>query len=80
MKADKRRSEHQFKVGDWVYLKIQAYRQNSVVNRNNLKLTAKYFGPFEILSKVGLDSYKLMLLNSAKNTLSVPCLSIKTTC
>lgn len=32
--VDRKRSERSFGVGDWVYLKLQPYRQMSVVNRS----------------------------------------------
>ncbi|KAJ3690878.1 hypothetical protein LUZ61_020042 [Rhynchospora tenuis] len=59
--ADENRSEREFKSGDWVYLKIQPYRQISVQGRGNSKLLPKYCGPFEILEKVGTVAYKLNL-------------------
>jgi hypothetical protein len=59
--ADKHRSERTFEVGESVYLKLQPYIQTSVSNRSNNKLSFKFFGPYEILQKVGSVTYKLKL-------------------
>ena len=64
--ADRYRSERHFEVGELVYVKLQPYRQKSVVNRTCLKLSAKYFGPYKILAKVGSVAYKLALPEGAK--------------
>jgi hypothetical protein len=63
--GDKHRSERVFSVGDWVYLKLQLYAQSSVMPRVNQKLRCKYFGPFEVLEKVGADAYHLKPLDSS---------------
>ncbi|WOH15055.1 hypothetical protein DCAR_0934588 [Daucus carota subsp. sativus] len=64
--ADKHRSERCFEVGDWVYLKLQPYKQGSVVSRPHQKLATKYFGPYPVLKKVGSVAYTLQLPTSSR--------------
>ena len=64
--ADKNRQERQFQVGDWVYVKLQPYVQQSVQCRANQKLSFKYFGPYLILQKIGQVAYKLQLPASSQ--------------
>ena len=59
--ADKHRSERSFEVGMKVYLKLQPYRQASVRQGVHHKFSAKYYGPFIIIAKVGQVAYKLQL-------------------
>jgi hypothetical protein len=66
IQADRLRSEKEYSVGDKVYLKLQPYAQSSVVNRPCPKLAFKFFGPYEILERVGSMAYRLALpTNSA---------------
>jgi hypothetical protein len=64
--ADKHRQEREFTVGDWVYLKLQSYVQQSLMKRSNHKLAYKYYGPYLITQKVGKAAYKLQLPESAQ--------------
>ncbi|PHU01203.1 hypothetical protein BC332_30990 [Capsicum chinense] len=59
--ADKHRTDRELAVGDLVYLKLQPYSQASVVVRQNLKLSAKCYGPYKILKKIGTIAYQLAL-------------------
>ncbi|XP_026452110.1 uncharacterized protein LOC113352515 [Papaver somniferum] len=64
--ADKSRVDRVFAVGDMVYLKLQPYRQASVSLRNFFKLSAKFFGPFPVVQKIGSVAYKLHLPSYAR--------------
>lgn len=63
--ADKGRTERQFSVGDWVYVKLQPYVQSSLAARAHQKLSFKFFGPYKIISKINMVAYKLELPPSA---------------
>lgn len=64
--ADRRRKEKEFKVGEWVFLKLRPHRQQTVARRINQKLAPRYYGPFPIVSRVGRVSYNLKFPASTK--------------
>jgi hypothetical protein len=59
--ADKWRSDRDFEIGDWVFLKAQPHAQFSLTGRTNHKLVFRYFCPFQTLAKVGKVAYRLQL-------------------
>jgi hypothetical protein len=63
--ADGHRSEHQFQVDDWVFLKLQPYVQSSIADRHSQKLAFKFFGPYKVLERVGSVADRLELPPSA---------------
>ncbi|XP_075099353.1 uncharacterized protein LOC142176168 [Nicotiana tabacum] len=64
--ADKHRTDREFSVGDWVYLKLQPYRQSSIAIRKSLKLSTKFYGPYQVFKRIGNANYELQLPPSAK--------------
>jgi len=64
--ADIKRTERSFDVGDLVYLRLQPYKQQSVVQRRNLKLSPRFYGPYQVLEKIGTVAYRLELPPAAK--------------
>ena len=64
--ADKHRSDRQFQIGDFVYVKLHPYRQVSVSHRVNAKLAPKFYGPFKVLDRIGAVAYRLDLLAGSR--------------
>lgn len=64
--ANKGRIVKQFNVHSWVYLKLHPYRQITMRQQACNKLAPKYYGPFQIVQKIGEVAYKLDLLVEAK--------------
>lgn len=64
--ANRRRRELEFDVGDRVFLKVRPYRQTSIASQTHHKLSAKFYGPFEIEQRVGPSAYRLKLPISSR--------------
>lgn len=63
--ADSKRSERQFQVNDWVFLKLQPSVQSSIDDSSSQKFAFKFFGPYKVLSRVGQVTYRLELPTSS---------------
>ncbi|MCO5578979.1 hypothetical protein L7F22_032830 [Adiantum nelumboides] len=70
--ADKHRKSLQFKDGDWVLLRFMKARLKTTTGKNwkgeptghqkyYMKLAKRYYGPFQILSRINETAYKLKL-------------------
>ena len=55
-----------YDVGEWVYLKIQPYDQQFLTKKRCENLSPKFFGPYQILGRVGEVGYRLDLPITAK--------------
>lgn len=64
--VDKKRCEVSFTEGQWGFVKLQPYGQLYVVLHMHQKLSMCYFGPFQILQKIGTVAYMLSLPPEAK--------------
>jgi len=63
--ADKHQLDKQFPIGSWVFIKLQPYRQTSLRSTQH-KLSKRYFGPFQIVEKIGPVAYRLLLPQEAQ--------------
>jgi len=63
---DKDHKEREFSEVEWVYLKLQGYRQNSVQRRQHPKLAPKFYGPYRIVKQISPVAYRLALPPKAK--------------
>ncbi|XP_075645315.1 uncharacterized protein LOC142616324 [Castanea sativa] len=61
LQVDKHRSDRVFEVSDWVYLRLQPFKQKSLAHRASHKLSLRFYGPFQVLQRIGAAAYKLQL-------------------
>jgi hypothetical protein len=46
-------------MGDSVFLRLRPYRQMRVALRRKLKLSPRYYGPFQVTQRINSAAYKL---------------------
>ena len=59
--ADEHRRDHNFNIGDWVLVKLRPYRQTTMKGSTHSKLAKRFYGPFQIMERLGPVAYKLVL-------------------
>ncbi|PNY05841.1 hypothetical protein L195_g002299 [Trifolium pratense] len=65
--ADKKQTDRSFEVGEWVFVKLRAHRQSSVVTRINLSLLQDIMSHiYPIVERVGVVAYKLKLSEGSR--------------
>ena len=59
MYVDKNRIDRVFQVEELVYLSLQPYRQSFLKKKGAEKLQLRFYGPYNIIRKVGEVPYEL---------------------
>ena len=59
--ADQHRTKREFEVADWVFVRLQAYKQLSLKRQGKNKLAPKFYGPYQIIRKISPVAYELKL-------------------
>ena len=74
--ADRNQTERSFEVGDWVFVKLQPYKQLSLKQKGKHKLAPKFYGPYQIIKKISQVAYGLSLPDTSlvHNVFHVSCL------
>ena len=76
--ANQRRTEREFEVGDWVFVRLQPYKQVSLKSGGKHKLAPKFYGLYQIIQNISQVAYKLQLTDKSRihNVFHVSCLKI----
>ncbi|VFQ77888.1 unnamed protein product [Cuscuta campestris] len=65
-RANRHRRDLTFQVGNRVLLKLQQYRHHSLARPQSSKLARRYYGPFEVIERIGPVAYRLQLPEGCK--------------
>ena len=50
--AGQHRTEREFEVADWVFVRLQPYKQLSLKQQGKNKLGPKFYGPYQIIRNI----------------------------
>lgn len=64
--ADLHRTEREFEVAEWVFVRLQPYKQLSLKQQGKNKLAPKFYGPYQICRKINQVAYGLDLPDNSR--------------
>jgi hypothetical protein len=72
---DKTHREVSFQTRDWVLLQLQQRMTIGITPATKSKLAPKFFGPYQVTTKIGNVSYRLKLPDKARihDVFMYPC-------
>ena len=63
---DKHRREVTFEVGKWAWLRLHHRTATGITDVRASKLAPRFYGPFQVVARLGTVAYRLRLPDSAK--------------
>jgi hypothetical protein len=74
--ADKHRTEREFELGDWVFVRLQPYKQLSLKQQGKNKLAPRFYEPYQVNKKISQVVYRVDLPDKSciHNVFHVSCL------
>ena len=64
--AYQHRTKREFEVVDWVFVRLQPYKQLSLKQQGKNKLAPKFYGPYQIIRKISPIAYELKLPDKSR--------------
>lgn len=63
MKAsnDKAHWQLEFEVSEWAWLRLPQQSAAGITDKSNAKLAPKFYGPFQVVERIGKVAYRLRL-------------------
>jgi len=56
----------EFAVGEWAWLRLHHRSASSITPSHPSKLSPRFYGPFQVVARVGAVAYRLRLPDNAK--------------
>jgi hypothetical protein len=63
---DQSRREFEFAMGEWAWLRLHHCLASGITPSNPSKLAPRFYGPFQVVARVGAVAYRLRLPNNVK--------------
>ena len=64
--VDQHRTEREFELADWVFVRLQPYKQLSLKQQGKNKLAPKFYGPYQTIRKISRVAYELKLSETSR--------------
>ncbi|WVZ94190.1 hypothetical protein U9M48_040114 [Paspalum notatum var. saurae] len=66
LQFDKKRRDLSFQVGDWVWVRLHHRTATAITSASLSKLSPRFYGPYEVIKRIGEVAYRLRLQVGAK--------------